>query len=75
MKTCYFCRGAIESAVTDYMAHDAAGYLLVKNLTVERCTQCHEVYLGPEAARAVESARLKRSELTESVSIPVATAG
>lgn len=57
------------------MAHDAAGYILVKNLTVERCTQCHEAYLGPEAARIVENVRLRRSELTESMSIPVATAG
>lgn len=75
MNTCYFCRGDIERAVVDYMAKDKEGYVLVQGLPVERCKQCHEIYLDPPAARAVEAARKHRIESKTSLVIPVMPSG
>lgn len=75
MNTCYFCRGTVEPAIVDYMTHDQAGYLLVKELAVHRCTQCHEIYLDPQSLRVIEKARRCRAEANEQLSIPVYSAG
>ena len=67
MKTCYFCRGPVESGRIDYMAKHPAGYTLVRELPVEVCTQCGEAYLDGESSgridRALRDARTAEEHL------------
>lgn len=73
MKTCYFCKGPIESKRIDYMARSGDDYVLVKNLPAETCAQCGEVYLDPEAARWIDQALTNAQNSDERLEIPVVT--
>jgi len=71
VKTCFLCRGAVEVGRVDYMANRAGRYALVKNLPVERCVQCGEVYLDADASRQVDAALANAATAEERLDVPV----
>lgn len=71
MKSCYFCKGPVVSGTTDYMARRGGRYTLVKALTAERCVQCGEVYLDPEASRQIDRALANATAASEHLDVPV----
>ena len=75
MKKCYFCRGTIERARIEYMARSEGGYVLVRDLPVERCTQCGEVYLDEAASKEVDTALSNAGQAAERLEVPVVRAG
>ncbi len=71
MKTCYFCQGPIRAAQVDHMAQGNAGYTLVKNLSVEQCGQCGEVYLDEAASKRIDEAVSEAATSREHLRVPV----
>jgi len=65
MDTCFQCKGTVNAWRIDYMAHRNETYLLVKDLPVEACSQCGEIYLDAEASRRVDIAWSEASNTSE----------
>ncbi len=75
MKTCFFCRGTVESGQIDYMAKRSGSYTLVKNLSAEVCGQCGEVYIDAAASRQIDKAISKAGSSDEHLDVPVVKCG
>ena len=75
MKTCYFCKGPVEPAHIEYMASRAGHYILVKDLPVELCRQCGEVYLDDTASRQIDEAVSDVAKAEQHLNIPVVHCG
>lgn len=71
MKTCYLCKGPIEHTRIDYMANNGGRYALVKDLSVEQCGQCGEVYLDAAASERIDEAMSKADTTREHLNVPV----
>lgn len=71
MKTCYFCKGRVTPRIIEYMAHRSGEYVLVRNLPVEACEQCGEVYLDPSASRRVDEAFSRKGKAQQRLQVPV----
>jgi YgiT-type zinc finger domain-containing protein len=71
MKTCYFCKGRVTPRIIEYMAHRRGEYMLVRNLPVEACEQCGEVYLDPSASRRVDEAFSRKANAQQRLQVPV----
>ncbi|HNR31537.1 MAG TPA: YgiT-type zinc finger protein [Candidatus Hydrogenedentes bacterium] len=71
MNTCYYCKGDIERARIEHMARARDGYVFVRNLSVERCTQCGEVYLDAAASRQIDAALDDADSAQERLQVPV----
>ncbi len=71
MNTCYVCKGPIETAHVDHMVNRSGKFTLVKDLPVERCTQCGEIYLDDQASRKVDDALSKAALSHEHLDVPV----
>ena len=71
MKTCYFCRGPVKHTRIDHMAKNAGRYALVKDLPVEQCGQCGEVYLDAAASKSIDEAVAKAASTREHLNVPV----
>lgn len=71
MSTCYFCKGNVVRARIDYMAQSKGDYVLIRNLPVEQCTQCGEVFLDVPASRQIDAALADAAGADERVEIPV----
>lgn len=71
MNTCYFCKGPVKPGRTDYMANKAGRYALVRNLPVDLCIQCGEVYLDDAASRQIDAMVSRASTAGEHLDIPV----
>ncbi|MBI3119404.1 MAG: YgiT-type zinc finger protein [Candidatus Hydrogenedentes bacterium] len=56
LKTCHLCQSFVQPVAMDYIVRGATRHVMVKNLAVERCTQCREVYFDGAASRAVDRA-------------------
>lgn len=74
MNTCYFCKGPIEETRIDHMAQRRGQYVLVRDLMVERCTQCGEVYLDAAACRRVDAALSAAGGAAECLTVPIVQA-
>jgi YgiT-type zinc finger domain-containing protein len=71
MKDCYFCKGNVEARTIEHI-HKWGGQLyLFRNVPAEVCTQCGEVYFGPEALEAMDTVVLGKVKPKEHVSVPV----
>ncbi len=71
MKTCYFCKGIVEPARIDYMAGGKHQYVFIRDLAVEKCTQCGEVYFDPDASQQIDAALQGVSTPVDSYAVPV----
>lgn len=71
MNTCYFCKGPIKHGRIDYMAKKAGLFALVKNLPVESCSQCGEIYLDDAASRQIDELLANPASADEHLDIPV----
>ena len=74
MKTCYLCRGPVKKRTMEYMAHRHGEYVLVRNLAVEACEQCGEVYLDPSASRRIDEAFARKASAQQRLEVPVVNA-
>ncbi|MBI2438424.1 MAG: type II toxin-antitoxin system MqsA family antitoxin [Lentisphaerae bacterium] len=75
MKTCYFCKGIIIEQRLDYMAKKRGQYVLVRQLPVESCQQCGEVYLDTHASRLIDKALSEIAQAREHLEVPVISLG
>ncbi len=71
VKTCFLCIGPVELAVIDHMVQSNDGYALLKNVAVEKCVQCGEVYFDEAASIEVDHALERARGATEYVEVPV----
>ena len=53
-KTCFYCKGNIESSTTTYMTDYQGCYIIIKNVPCEKCSQCGEEYLNGETLERIE---------------------
>lgn len=71
MKTCYVCKGPVERVRIEYMARRAGQYTLIRDLPVERCAQCGEVYLDDAASREIDNVLSRAACADASIEVPV----
>ena len=71
MKTCYFCKGAIENVTIDYMASRQNEYVLVKDVRAQKCRQCGELYFDYESSKQIDEALEKAPLAEEHLTVPI----
>jgi len=70
MKTCPFCKGDIRVRNISHMHKWADEFYLFKNIKVEVCTQCGEVFFLPETLKLIDKYVGEKS-FKKTISIPV----
>ena len=71
MEHCIFCKGSIEERRIEHV-HQWQGHLYIfRNVPAGVCTQCGEVFFGPDALKAIDGAVQGRAKAKEHVSVPV----
>ncbi len=71
MEECFFCKGNVEERRIEHV-HKWEGQLyLFRNVPAEVCSQCGEVFFGPEALKAMDAVVLGKAKSKEHVSVPV----
>jgi len=71
MKECFFCKGKVEQRRIEHVHHWGDQLYLFRNVPAEVCTQCGELYFGPEALEAMDRVVLDGIKPKEHVSVPV----
>ncbi|MCR4721561.1 MAG: type II toxin-antitoxin system MqsA family antitoxin [Lachnospiraceae bacterium] len=51
---CFYCKGSIESKLTNFIADLGSTNIIVKDVPSEVCTQCGEVSFSDKVARRLE---------------------
>ena len=73
MKQCPFCKGRIESQRIEHIHRWKGGLYILRNVPVEVCNQCSEVFFAPEELLAMDEIVNSEVEPKEHISIPVYT--
>ncbi len=71
MEECIFCHGKTEERRIEHVRQWQGQLYLFRNVPAEVCTQCGEVFFGPEALKAMDKVVLGKAEAEEHVSVPV----
>jgi len=71
MKTCSFCKGPIRLKRIDHMARHKNGCVLIRNIEVEICEPCGEVYLDAKASRQIDEALRNAGQAEQHLDVPV----
>lgn len=71
MKTCYFCRGKIESKKIDHVFQSHGKYYLFKNIKADTCTQCGEAYFLPKTLKYMDRALKQPKKMKQQVVMSV----
>jgi YgiT-type zinc finger domain-containing protein len=71
MEHCVVCKGDVENRRVEHV-HSWKGQIYIfRNVPAEVCTQCGEVFFGPEALRAIDKVVLGKARPKEHVTLPV----
>ncbi len=64
---CPVCKGEVKRSVTNFPVELDGGFLIVKNVPADTCSQCGEVFIPEDVAEAlektVEAARKSKAEI------------
>ena len=71
MKTCYYCRGNVEAARVNHVAERGGLPIMIRDLAVEKCMQCGEVFFDLEASAQIDDALKGITPPVDSVQVPV----
>ena len=71
MTRCPFCKGRIEQRRIEHVHRWKGELYLLKNVPAEVCTQCGEVFFGPDALKAMDRVVDKKARPEGHRSVPV----
>ena len=71
MDRCYFCQGKVEKKTIRHVHQWGGRIFIFKNVPAEVCTQCGEIYLGPEALEKMDRVVAGLPEPEEVAQVPV----
>ena len=71
MGRCYFCRGKVESTTIRHVHQWGEKVFIFKNVPAEVCSQCGEVYFGPDALEKMDRLVASIPEPEEIAQVPV----
>ena len=54
MNKCYFCKGTVNAERVTHVHRWAGRFIILEDVPAEVCQQCGEVYLAPEALKAMD---------------------
>lgn len=73
MKNCRFCQGAVESTHIEHVHRWQGRLYILRNVPVEVCNQCGEVYFTPQALKSMDAIVMGKEEPQEYREVPVYT--
>jgi YgiT-type zinc finger domain-containing protein len=71
MKTCPFCKGDIDTRKINHMHKWKDEFYLFKNIKVEVCKQCGEVFFSPDTLKLIDKCVVEKKKGKKTISIPV----
>lgn len=71
MKKCPFCKGPIEERRVEHVHRWKGELYLLRNVPAEVCTQCGEVFFGPDALKSMDEVVTSKIQPDEHRSVPV----
>ena len=71
MEECIFCKGTIEEREIEHVHQWEDRLYIFRNVPAEVCTQCGEVFFGPEALKSMDRVVRNNIESEEHVQVPV----
>ncbi len=71
MTQCPFCKGRVEPRRVEHIHHWQGEAYILRNVPVDVCAQCGEVFFGPDALRAMDAVVAKEVEPQGHRSLPV----
>ena len=71
MASCSFCRGPIEEKRVEHVHRWEGQLYILRNVLAEVCSQCGEVFFGPDVLKAMDEIVTKRQQPQDHLSIPV----
>jgi YgiT-type zinc finger domain-containing protein len=51
---CSFCKGKLREGKTEFMAHAAGEFIVIKDVPAFVCEQCGEAYYSAEISRKID---------------------
>ncbi len=66
---CFFCKGNLKNATTDYIVNLKSCIIIIKNVPCEECSQCGETYYNDETAQKLETIVNKVKDMVRDVAI------
>ncbi len=73
MKTCTFCKGPVAEQRVEHVHRWKGRLYIFRNVPAEVCSQCGEVFFGPDALKAMDRVVSRRQRPRELASVPVFT--
>lgn len=71
MSECIICKGTVEERRIEHIRRWDGKLYIFRNVPADVCTQCHEVYFGPDALEAMDKVVLGKVKAKEHLSVPV----
>lgn len=71
MRSCPFCKGLVEERRVEHIHRWKGTLYILRNVPAEVCTQCGEVFFGPQALKAMDEIVTVKGEPEEHRSVPV----
>ena len=68
---CDFCSGHLKRESVDYQIKREAEWIVIRNVQVDKCQQCGELYLDSETSEAIDLIYNARKKLKPVRYIPV----
>ena len=73
MKNCPFCKGPTEEQRIEHVHRWKGKLYLLRNVPAEVCSQCGEVYFGPDALKAMDEIVTQKPAPESHLPVPVFT--
>ncbi len=71
MTTCPFCKGRIEQRRVERVNRWDGELYILRNVPAEVCTQCGEVFFGPDVLKSMDEIVTNNPQPEEHRSVPV----
>ena len=71
MTVCPFCKGRIEQRQVEHIHRWQGELYLLRNVPADVCTQCGDMFFGPDALKAMDKVVGKQTEPESHRSVPV----
>jgi YgiT-type zinc finger domain-containing protein len=71
MARCYFCKGTVKEQAVCHVHQWRERVFIFDNVPAEVCTQCGEMYFGPEALEQMDKMVAAPPEPEELIQVPV----
>jgi len=71
VQQCPFCKGPVKKKRIEHVHRWKGSLYILRNVPVEVCAQCGEVFFAPDALKAMDRIVMRKRQPEEHLSVPV----